>query len=716
MASAKLCTRCTVLQLDDDLSTWFNRLELDQRSAEQEHKLDWEIEDSYPDTFNQRKAVGCDFCDFLYSILFCSWAYQKDMTHPDRTRTKGVIPIRMSLFHVYRLDTTERHALRDLRVKIQVGMDPSSSAQNSADRGNHEDGERDIHIDLPIAAATGADGQSSLNFRPPLSHLDDEPMKWMKSRINACVAHNHVKVHEDFLPNRLIKVDEAKPRLVLTKDLRSRASQKYPLPHYAALTYCWGPPPHSDAQFKTTSLNIHELIHEIPASQLPQAIRDSIAATKALGIPYLWVDALCILQDVASDWDMQCTLMVKIYGSAHVTLTAAASPNCEQGYVRRNDRVLLPMRSSSNGSEPRVYAVYHPSYRKPANEELVVTSWVNRGWTFQERLSSTRMLLFGKSNIHFQCPDEHMSMGKYQLDFDFNMLNHPLLQSGDRSLIYEEWATEVAAEFSCYGFEFTRGTDIFPSIAGMATLFSNLLKDEYLAGLWKGDLYRCLNWALHRTEANGSYTDMLDALQCPVPYLAPSWSWVSRPGLVIFDVYWSVFVGYTRSEFTILNTSVTLKGISPFGELTGGTLELFAKVYKGSRSLRYREVDDSGGIFRKTLELEGEYLFDIETDCATLDMFEDGRNGPELCAPIAFMLVGSTIREPRYEKGKYPGKRPPSTIKDPATTKRLAYGLLIIPGPDPDEFYRVGTWRSEANGIGGLDFFGNKERWTVKLI
>ncbi|KAI8713060.1 HET domain-containing protein [Fusarium sp. LHS14.1] len=673
---SKLCQKCKVLELDEKS---LPESALDTSVPEYELALDWELVPRI-DVLDKK---ACDFCHLVSSIVSSPWEAQSDLARlPKHNR-------RVSLCYVIR-----QKRLEALRVKI------------------HHDRMDDVYFHCPIASPTAHPQGSPLGLKSPLTHLDHNPLAWMQSKINSCVTHNHTRPQRNFVPDRLIRVDQDKLSLVLTKDSSNSQFHRGPsteLPYYAALTYCWGPPPHSDRQLKTYQTNLSDHMREIPEDKLPQAIKDAVLVTRALSIPYLWVDALCILQDVGSDWDHQCTQMDNIYGNAHVTISAAVSKNCEEGFITRKDMITVPFHLRDVSVPPISISIHFPSYHKTTSEDIAAATWVNRGWTFQERMASTRMLMFGKSNVHFQCRDDCFSMSKYQLDYHFSVVNRDLLNEGDTGLIYEEWATEVAMEFSAYGLEFTRGTDILPSIAGLATLFSHRLHDDYLAGLWKTDLYRCLKWDLHRPGVLTGYKDLLDGLQHPTQYIAPSWSWASKSGLVMFPVYWGVYIKNARSECAVLEAVVQLKGTSAFGEVTGGYLDISAKLYTGSRQLVYQEMDDGPGIARQTLHLGDEYLVDIETDCILGGLFEERDGKRELTAPISFLLIGSTISEEKNQGGR-------GQDEDGAKPGRMAYGLLIHPAEKPGEFVRVGTFESQCSQLGGLEFFDGCETKTVRLI
>ncbi|KAM0426552.1 hypothetical protein ACHAPT_008244 [Fusarium lateritium] len=741
---AQLCNRCAVLPLksiavDGILSTKPTAVE---DSQEREVDLDWELEstpNSLDDAFGD-SGVKCDSCTFLKRVLFW-WEIQ------DRPASMlSAEHVRLSLHYVFRLGKTDKYELGALRIKIRP------------------DSQEDIHVDCPVSAATDSDTGTLLGLKPPLSHIDEETIRWMKSRLESCVSHDHINPQKTFVPDRLIEVGADRLRLVLTKDIVNSQSPDSEIPRYIALTYCWGPQPHADKQLKTTSVNISQYQQEIPESPLPQAIKDSAAVARALSIPFLWVDALCILQDVASDWDKQCAVMERIYGNAYVTVAAASSENCEEGYVTRTDRILLPFQSRDNDTV--TFGVYSPLYKASVDEELPVSPWLERGWTFQERITSTRMLMFSKRNIHFKCPSFSESMGRKQetYDADFRMLDRVTIQSGDPIDTYKEWAYTVS-HINPQWYHFTRETDLLPSVAGIAALFGKKLDDDYVAGLWKKNLHQCLYWVLSDTK-DTRYQALLTSLKNPSPYIAPSWSWASRHNSFWFDLYHSTLTVDCRPEYDDLDAVITLRGETGFGEVRDAALEMTSKVYMGSQRITYHEVFQQITASQKSVRFDGQYFAHIQPDCYVGDLFQPADN-LTLATPISFLLIGSTIRrltDENFFSSRHSdnsvtlGDSPDEAFSDAsfdqgstsddggedseredtveraafsdaasssrsvkgsetgATTKRAAYGLLIHPTGNPGEYYRVGTFFSKPFRSGGLSFFDELEPRRVRLV
>ncbi|KAH7061770.1 heterokaryon incompatibility, partial [Paraphoma chrysanthemicola] len=92
--------------------------------------------------------------------------------------------------------------------------------------------------------------------------------------------------------------------------------------HYVALSHRWATSccPHS---LKTTNLQQYQA--SIPTSQLPKNFIDAIAITEVLGLSYLWIDCLCIIQDSTSDWEIESANMDAVYLNATVTIAAGAA-------------------------------------------------------------------------------------------------------------------------------------------------------------------------------------------------------------------------------------------------------------------------------------------------------------------------------------------------------------------------------------------------------
>ena len=104
----------------------------------------------------------------------------------------------------------------------------------------------------------------------------------------SCRAHT---VGRPYMPKRVIEIDQTSP------SLRAWLSTDAPAAPYVALSYCWG----GDQMAKTVKSRVTDYEKDIPLHTLPQTIQDAIVVTRGIGLRYLWVDAMCIIQDDGDD-------------------------------------------------------------------------------------------------------------------------------------------------------------------------------------------------------------------------------------------------------------------------------------------------------------------------------------------------------------------------------------------------------------------------------
>ena len=162
----------------------------------------------------------------------------------------------------------------------------------------------------------------------------------------------------------------------------------------------------SPRHFVTTKSNIeileveNSLRHHI--SQFPQTIQDAINCVRELGERYLWVDALCIIQDKPEGKSRLIRQMDCIYENSLVTIVAAPPneanfplPDGLPGY-RAGTRLYA--QDTAHVQDLDICTLF-PSIEMA----LFSCPWAHRAWTFQEELLSKRRLYFTASQLYFQC-------------------------------------------------------------------------------------------------------------------------------------------------------------------------------------------------------------------------------------------------------------------------------------------------------------------------
>lgn len=213
----------------------------------------------------------------------------------------------------------------------------------------------------------------------------------IKHWLDECTSRHDICAPDDTraFPRHLTLIDVRRMRLV---DVPADAR-----PHYLVLSYVWG----RISQPVLTKV-LHKrwhARHALRMIRLPRTIADAIQLTKDLGYKYLWVDALCIVQDDVSLRGEQIAQMHDIYQRADLTIVAADGLDCSWGLpgVRKTEKRAM---------RHRTYDLPGLSLQKVPQSTrycIEVSPWRKRGWTFQEELCSRRSIILLPEVMVFSC-------------------------------------------------------------------------------------------------------------------------------------------------------------------------------------------------------------------------------------------------------------------------------------------------------------------------
>lgn len=348
------------------------------------------------------------------------------------------------------------------------------------------------------------------------------------------------------------------PDIRLVEGFRSEAQ-------YATLTHCWG-----ISQPLKLTLGTREVFKErIYYFQLPRTFQDAVVTTRALGLRYLWIDSLCIIQDSKQDWEKQCIAMVQIYRDSYITLGGPGTPSCTSGFLHPRVTLTESIQVSDGTHSQTIILAHRGTDPLMETQEVQRDSTLDtRAWILQERILSRRVLYIGTYGMHLECFTHVRN----------EACHYPIIppQRSWRVLKKKFDAIKTTRGLSDYWqdilhtysrLDLTHPSDKLPALSGLAANFQELMGFTYLAGLWKEELPRGLAWYKPANLVRRH------TLRVPGhPYVAPSWSWASvAPGISVrtIAVPNSSFV----SGLEILNTGVTQAGLDPFGEVSDAWIE-----------------------------------------------------------------------------------------------------------------------------------------------
>jgi hypothetical protein len=386
------------------------------------------------------------------------------------------------------------------------------------------------------------------------------------------------------LPSRLIDVGETGEDQV-----RLHITDPEELGRYFALSYIWG----GRQEVITTIRTLVDRKVGIPMSALPSTIRDAVNLIRDLGVcRYLWVDALCIIQDDHHDKIYEINRMGTIYKNAVLTIAAANTNSAHDSFLA--DRTvpstctlpyLLP-----DGTVGKLWLCH-------GYPELILSPLDSRGWGLQESLLSPRLLWYGPADVKWKCTTTpfdnvyktHTHDSMYPSDSHRRLPASIFASASDYETDITEQQNEVwkvvVGDFSNRDVTFQE--DRLPALTGVVTELQKVWRDDYFAGMWRRCLIRHLGWGNEAENVTpGPDTDFLNLHLPPEgTYRSPGWSWASFPGHVGI---WET----AKAHAEVVSCQVTLVDqTAPLSRVQSGTLVLLAALITEDQRLEINGDD-----------------------------------------------------------------------------------------------------------------------------
>ncbi|KAF2435334.1 HET-domain-containing protein [Tothia fuscella] len=353
--------------------------------------------------------------------------------------------------------------------------------------------------------ADGTAGYPGIIGRPRLSNSGSpEAFKLLRRWISGC-REQHAQCFQTFagvsidthqnpeLPKRVIDVggngNGSQPIKVLgTRGMRAK---------YTAMTHCWG---NAAAKSPIVSVqsNIARRCHAIEWDELPRSFQDAVIVTREVGIRFLWIDSLCIVQDDHSEWLQESVKMGTIYEQAELTIAASHACDSHQGlFFPRSEPPPVVELPSFLGSDhlTRVYATTVRDTKEDLYPEHGALN--QRAWATQEWLLARRMVFYTKAQMIWSCKTVTQRETGEKC---FNTARNPKWK-----IIVEHYSDR----------KLTMPTDKLIALEGVRTEFEKRTGNTYLFGIWKQSLPDELLWAVCEKSDQR------------VPLDLPSWTWAT---------------------------------------------------------------------------------------------------------------------------------------------------------------------------------------------
>ncbi|KAI8632030.1 heterokaryon incompatibility protein-domain-containing protein [Xylariaceae sp. FL1651] len=686
-------------QSPDSLRSWYEKYlaaddnDLDDKSdvvmAAESDKLDYDHIQRQVQQLASKTAVAQGFCAKCHHLLEhwpqtetqSRWVHAVGRSlHTLELEAAARAGCRFCAFLVSRLEVSQLlDTYRKIESRLQM-FDVSALASLSIqDWANTVTTNKQLlWVNLPGKVAKqcfsrgGGLCQFEAYFVSPTAGLWDEhvdPFEIARMWLRKCLEmHDRCRtLKSQGRPTRLVWVTDNTVKLVLTETLDQ-------MPQYATLSYCWGSKPFA----VLTPRNLTSFLESIPQKDLPKTFTDAIYIVRKLGIAYIWIDALCIIQqqDDNSDWKHEAGHMRWVYGGAHVNIAASSATNVYEG-------CFLKPKYFNGGFCARVstkdYCTLRNFHSQRIYEEATSDTYLaGRAWSFQEKLLAPRTIYIGKQGLFWECRttalSEFLPRG-FPRNLD-SQLVRPENQAWNWSTIVEEYSKT----------SLTYASDRLPALSGISTRQHEVIRDQYLAGMWRKRFVTELPWGFSYFKARKKR---------PV-WRAPTWSWMSVDG---FLQYWK----YSNSDYILKNLKqyiyvidvwTTPSSSDPFGAVIDGELSLGCSTLVRGRLHSANDTKNKkmGEPNAETVSIGDEVdPLPVVLDCIDDEYAPDGCDVYLLAVFQGESGISIEVQFDLPESGDVPNGKPDPTGKIRLIGQMMVRGIILKHCDDiKSHFRRVG--------------------------
>jgi hypothetical protein len=550
---------------------------------------------------------------------------------------------------------------------------------------------------------------------------------------------------KDEMPSRLLEIKKGgkSVRLIVTGSKRLE---------YVALSYCWGKD--DGGEWKTTTQTVITHMNQgLPCKYLPRTLRHAVKITRRLGFSYIWIDALCIIQDSAKDWGREATKMAGVYFNSVLTIAASAARSWSRGCSNERSLQFHEREAHSDaweaveselstGEHSRLYILSADALRVGEHENLYyIDSWetyhhhlsgaafeamvensplAKRGWTFQEHQLSRRTLYYTSEQLYWEC--EHCRCAEDNFPLPQDLRTHPVLESSplDWNDAAQLWYLRLVPEYSKRVLSF--GKDKLIAVSALAKAMYLKRPRPYIAGLWRDSVIDGLMW---RRTGPGSKRS---AVQCP------SWSWASQDSAI--EYLWTIpGVQRAKNWLTSYKPEITdmkweYSSTDSFADVASACIELKTKLTTGAvfyhthrrnggqniqgdsawngyttHNMLYHWKNDTGHIPTPELE-QALFISSPTTDTIWyLEAVMDTQEGMWEKVTVAFLGLDNSDREPN------------PTMAAEQNNNNLVFLLLQPSGSGALDYKRVGIARFRSLWVRDAPYkVGSWDVWKLAHV
>ncbi|KAI0436888.1 hypothetical protein F4803DRAFT_540664 [Xylaria telfairii] len=437
---------------------------------------------AYSIKYLEGSAVHCRLCFLLKSVLT-----RNGLNYPDSPTIR-----------------LERY---ESIIKLQTGGPPVLSIV--ADPGN-----------LKVSPTKRlVPGYIQIGFPNLYDHNSAVPRHLLRGWLANCDSeHKCISTNDSnrYIPKRILLIEnDGAPtvRLVETAAMTDR------LGPYITLSYVWGS---HNTEWRLERSNYARFQDGMRASELPHSFRDAALVALQIGIPYLWIDALCVVHDGQFDIETDIKDRDRVFQGSHCTISLSSAVTVNDGFLKpRRRREAVQMKRANGG----VY--YVCELIDDFNKDVEESPLSSRGWAFQERVLSRRTIFFTHTQAYWQCGDGIRCETLTKLEnWRSRILGDPDFPKRSLKILRPiQTFQQFYERYSLLRFGF--GEDRFYAIQPLETRLLQGLRSKGAYGVVARFLHRSLLWRRGPGQT-------LERITFPDGKYIPSWSWQAYIGGITY--------------------------------------------------------------------------------------------------------------------------------------------------------------------------------------
>ncbi|KAF2690916.1 HET-domain-containing protein [Lentithecium fluviatile CBS 122367] len=262
----------------------------------------------------------------------------------------------------------------------------------------------------------------------------------------------------------------------------------------------------------TTQDNITQRLESFSISELPKTFQDAVKVTRELGVLYLWIDSLCIIQhgDNGEDWKHQSSQMESVFSHAYCIIAATAAVDSNAGFLERDVHTEYVYVQDASGKQ-----FYISTDIDNFDNDVEEATLNTRAWVMHEGLLARRTIYLGPIRRILLLSPYRDSYFTIDPDFPSRFLS-----SGKRRIL--DCISSLFQDYSKRNL--TVPTDRCVAIYGLEDRIAGALKCQSRYGIFQKYLHRNLLWQAPNDKMKKIAYD----------HHVPSWSWMAYSGGIQF--------------------------------------------------------------------------------------------------------------------------------------------------------------------------------------